>query len=269
MIDHVNPVEWLDTGDGVWVEHPVEPTLLKFDRTIDGRRSTDADYWHTTEVEKQFGPLTRNTVSSQCYAEHPADRRSGIRRCLVTDAHTRHVDAIGRVWTTLTDVVLRPGENGRIPEVALAWEQARWEHEVREEQRLIDAVNLPTRDTGTHDDDDDDDDAVVRTYPNGQLVSSDTDVDRRKITDAAGLLEDIAVLTTQMAHDLVDVDANPEVSKFGLRTAYERVYWLHRELGRIVSSLGTDAVTASQLEVVASWYAGVLADDTSIDESGL
>jgi hypothetical protein len=62
-------IRWTDSAGGVWVEHPTDPTRVRFLHDVDGNAPTAADWWLRTDVEKQFGQLTSMKPSDAYDAE--------------------------------------------------------------------------------------------------------------------------------------------------------------------------------------------------------
>lgn len=75
--------------------------------------------------------------------------------------------------------------------------------------------------------------------------------DRTAQLDSANRLEELGVALGEMVRDL----------RIGKPHAYARVYWLRRELGRVVTTLGTDAPSSHVLRDVAREYEELISND--------
>jgi hypothetical protein len=80
-----------------------------------------------------------------------------------------------------------------------------------------------------------------------------TESDRQKIRNAAAALDDLAVMIKEVTHDLRGTDARPG-GENGRRYAYARLYFLRRELGRVVATLGAEAPPNAVIKTLEARY---------------
>lgn len=212
------PVEWFDRNSDIWREHPADPHRLKIVRAA-GHPVAQADYHARAYVRSQFGELTRVELSAPSASSASVDP--------TTAPPTEWTDNGGSTWEDAGDGLVR----------VVAHEGV----------RLFKPGNpLPI----AH---------VQRTWgpltPHVTLTTFDT-----TIINAAEALEDLLVMTTQAVQDLRDIDANPAVDPPAYAApshravAYTRLYFLQRELGRIVATLGADAPIPAVMRAVEADY---------------
>jgi predicted ATPase len=75
---------------------------------------------------------------------------------------------------------------------------------------------------------------------------------RDKVLTAADALEELSVITKQMVLDL-RADANAENPQ-GRAYAHTRVYWLRRELSRVIATLGASVPAHARLKQIDEEY---------------
>ena len=113
-----------------------------------------------------------------------------------------------------------------------------------------------------------DDEIVVETYLNGKrtpVPPANELLEARKLREAAAELEN---LTVMMKQAVLDLRANSERASRGgqthasesLNDAYARAYYLRRELGRVVATLGVGVPVNYRLRGVETAYRALIQD---------
>lgn len=80
----------------------------------------------------------------------------------------------------------------------------------------------------------------------------------RQIDDAMNRLEELVIAGRQIVNDVRRLD--PKLSRVHKMHAYARVYWLRRELSRIVATLGQDVPPRTLYNWVADHYEKIIKD---------
>lgn len=203
----VTPVEWTDHHGDVWEESPVDRQMLRLARFANGDVVTEGHYWPFVEIERQWGELIQTTGAPP-----------------ITEVDL----TCGRRWVAEIALCYRCGQNA-------------------EAHSAVNALPI------TDDDESPLGSTVVNVLPDGSTVVDviedgvpaknpepierpefDTFThEQKKLVESAAELENISVMVKEAVLDLRNAARVGDVAD-----AYARVYFLRRELGRVVAGLG-------------------------------